>query len=249
MSDATYAIGDIHGHLHKLQQLHALIEKDRKKHNTHTAKIVHIGDLTDRGPDSCGVINYLINGINNHQPWVVVKGNHDRLFQMFVDNPTWIDRRLRPDFTWLHERMGGVETLASYGIEGGADRAVSDLQAAARKAVPSVHLDFLRTLPLRHQTADLLFVHAGIRPDVAIDKQVEDDMLWIRQEFIESKVDFGPLVIHGHTMVNNIEHRKNRLNIDTGAGRGDALSAVVIDHGRVWQISDGGRFEVPVLDA
>ncbi len=240
MSTAIYAIGDIHGHLDKLKAVHNLIAQDKAANGHTDAPVVHVGDLTDRGPDSCGVIDHLITGRAAGQPWIVIKGNHDRLFQKFLEDPNWVDHRLRADFTWLHTRMGGQTTLASYGVTD-TGRNAHDLWADARDLVPAEHGDFLRNLPLYHTAPGLLFVHAGIRPGIAIDNQAEDDLMWIRDDFLRHIDSHGPLVVHGHTMVQQIEHHGNRVNIDTGAGRGDALSAVVIEGKKVWLLTPDGR--------
>jgi serine/threonine protein phosphatase 1 len=243
MSSAIYAIGDIHGHLDKLKAVHALIAQDQAANGHAGASVVHIGDLTDRGPDSRGVIEHLITGRAAGKPWVVIRGNHDRLFQMFLKDPNWVDHRLRADFTWLHSRMGGQTTLASYGITD-TGRDAHDLWADARDLVPATHADFLADLPLYHTAPGSLFVHAGIRPGIAIDDQAEDDVLWIRDDFLLHRGPHGPLVVHGHTMVHQVEHHGNRVNIDTGAGRGDALSAIVIEGDQVSLLTPNGRHAV-----
>jgi serine/threonine protein phosphatase 1 len=241
LTQTIYAIGDIHGHLDQLKRVHALIDQDQIAQGIKGAKVVHIGDLTDRGRNSRGVIEHLLNGRASGKNWTVIKGNHDRLFQKFVDEPSWVDHRLRSDYNWLHPRMGGQETLASYGINATAERSWLDLATEARDTVPATHIDFLRDLPLYHQHDDLLFVHAGIRPDVEIGDQDKDDLMWIRAGFLDHTASFGPLVVHGHTMVHTVENHGNRLNIDTGAGRGDALSGVVIEGRQIWVLEPQGR--------
>jgi serine/threonine protein phosphatase 1 len=241
LSNPIYAIGDIHGHLDQLRRVHDLIGRDQLAQGLSNAPVVHIGDLTDRGPNSRGVIEFLMTGRAAGQNWTVIKGNHDRFFQMFVEDPNWSDKRLRTDLNWLHPRMGGLETLASYGIDATAERSWLDLATEAQGAVPPSHIEFLASLPLYYQTEGLLFVHAGIRPGIAIVDQVEDDLMWIRDGFLDHTGSFGHLVIHGHTMVHQVDYRSNRLNIDTGAGRGDDLSAVVIEDGQVYLLSPQGR--------
>ncbi|MCX8509981.1 MAG: serine/threonine protein phosphatase, partial [Rhodobacteraceae bacterium] len=151
---------------------------------------------------------------------------------------------LRPDLDWLHERLGGGTTLASYGVAGAGERFLHDLHAEARRAVPQAHLDFLDALPNYHLRGDCLFVHAGIRPGVDLHDQTEDEYLWIRKEFHEDTRDHGALVIHGHTPVGKVTHYGNRLNIDTGAGYGKAMSAVVIEGRTVFQLTGTGRVQV-----
>jgi diadenosine tetraphosphatase ApaH/serine/threonine PP2A family protein phosphatase len=241
MTTPVYAIGDIHGHLDQLLRVHELIEQDQAKQSYDNAPVVHIGDLTDRGPDSRGVIQNLIDGREAGKNWIIIKGNHDRFFQMFVQDPNWVDTHLRPELTWLHQRMGGLETLKSYGIDAIATRTWLDLASEAQAKVPAAHTAFLRGLPLYHRHEDLLFVHAGLRPAVALEDQAENDLMWMREPFLSHRESHGPLVIHGHTMVDQVEHHGNRVNIDTGAGRGDDLSAVVIEGRTLWLLTNTGR--------
>lgn len=237
----TYSIGDIHGHLDKLQTLHGLIESDRDACGDPACPVVHIGDLVDRGPDSRGVIEYLRLGQAAGQPWVVLKGNHDRMFRGFMADPDYHDPRLRRDLYWLHERLGGVETLASYGVKGAGERFLHDLHAEALAAVPPAHIAYLDGLPTHCLRGECLFVHAGVRPGVDLHDQSEDDLLWIRNEFLTDDRDHGALIVHGHTPVGRVDCHPNRLNIDTGAGYGKAMSAVVIEGRAVWQITAKGR--------
>ncbi len=114
----TYAIGDIHGHLAKLQEVHDWIEEDCRKNADRGSRVVHIGDLVDRGPDSAGVIAFLREAISSGAPWVVLKGNHDRMFTGFMADPNSKDPGLRSDLSWLDPRLGGAATLASFGVAG-----------------------------------------------------------------------------------------------------------------------------------
>lgn len=242
-----YAIGDVHGHLSKLQDAHALIEADRAAHTTPDTGVVHIGDLCDRGPDTKGVIDFMLNGVRAGRPWVVLKGNHDRMFARYLEADPWHDPRLWPGLSWQHPRLGGLATLASYGVDTDPERDPDDIHRDARQAVGRDHPRFLLSRPLYHRAGDLLFVHAGIRPGVALSDQDEIDLLWIREDFLTDTTDHGPLVVHGHTMVDRVELHPNRLNIDTGAGRGDDLSAVVIEGRRVWRLTPQGRQQVAPL--
>ena len=240
----TYAIGDIHGHLDKLRALHRLIDDDRVACGDRAAPVVHIGDLVDRGPDSRAVIDFLMAGAAAGQPWVVLRGNHDRMFRGFMADPDYHDPRLRRDLSWLHERLGGGDTLAAYGVMGAGERLLHDLHADAVAAVPPAHLAYLDGLPTYFLRDTCLFVHAGVRPGVDLHDQSEDDLLWIRNEFLNEGRDHGALVVHGHTPVDRIEHLGNRLNIDTGAGYGKPMSAVVIEGRSVWQLTPRGRVAV-----
>lgn len=242
--DRVYAIGDVHGHLDKLKSAHALIAEDRVRCGDMDALIVHVGDLVDRGPDSRGVIQYLMDGQARGENWVVLKGNHDRMAALFLRDIPMVDHMLLYDFNWFHSRIGGVETLASYGVEVPEGIRTYQLHAAALAAVPKAHRDYLEGLPVMHRVGDLCFVHAGIRPGVALEDQVEDDLIWIRQEFHNSNADHGPLIVHGHTPVDEVTHYGNRLNIDTGAGHGKAIGVVVIEGRVAWLLGAGGRKDV-----
>ncbi|WP_347311633.1 metallophosphoesterase [Defluviimonas sp. SAOS-178_SWC] len=241
----TYAIGDIHGHLDKLEAAHSLIAADRAENGDREAPVVHIGDLVDRGPDSCGVIDYLLRGIAGRAPWVVLKGNHDRMFANFLVDPDSHDPGLREGLHWTDPRLGGGTTLASYGVAGTGERLLFDLHEEAVAAVPEAHVAFLGGLNLHFQRGAALFVHAGIRPGIPVERQAEDDLLWIRRDFLDDPRDHGMLVVHGHTPVDAPCHYGNRLNIDTGAGYGKPLTAVVIEGHQVWHLTEGGR--VPIL--
>ncbi|WP_343080553.1 metallophosphoesterase [Ostreiculturibacter nitratireducens] len=243
----SYAIGDIHGHLDKLRAAHDLVAADRRAVGDDTAPVVHVGDLVDRGPDACGVIEHLIGGIASGLNWVVLKGNHDRMFSLFLDEEPRHDTGLRAGLAWLDPRLGGGITLASYGVTSADERPIAEVHAEARARVPKGHADFLANLPAWHLVGEALFVHAGIRPGVDLCHQSEDDLLWIRGDFLDDPHDHGPLVVHGHTPVSAVTHYGNRLNIDTGAAYGGPLSAVVIEGRAVWLLTDAGR--VPILPA
>lgn len=240
----TYAIGDIHGHLNLLLEAHRLIEDDR----TDDAPIVHIGDLVDRGPDSRGVVEYLRAGIAAGQNWIVLKGNHDRMFQAFLQDARVNDPGLRPDLGWLNPRLGGATTLASYGVQNAADRPVTPVFDEARLAVPQSHRDFLASLPFSYQRGEAVFVHAGIRPGVKMEFQTEDDFVWIREPFLSDLTDHGPLIVHGHTALDAATLYNNRLNLDSGAAYGGPLSAVVIEGRDVFLLTAKGRVQFTAVE-
>lgn len=234
-----YAIGDIHGRLGLLQSAHALIAADDAAHGG-GGQLVHVGDLLDRGPDSRGVVEYLMRGQAEGRPWVVLRGNHDRFLPRFMRQPGWIDAGLASGRHWLdHVSLGAAETLASYGVHHDGDHARTHREAL--RAVPETQLRWLETLPLWHLTPGALFVHAGIRPGVDLARQTEQDLLWIRGGFLDDRSDHGPLVVHGHTVVDHVTHFGNRLAIDTGAAYGGPLSVVVFDGGWPQLLTPGGR--------
>lgn len=237
----AYAIGDIHGQLDKLKAVHALIDADRAQVGDMDAPVVHLGDLVDRGPDSAGVIRHLREGIAAGAPWVVLKGNHDRLFEKFLTDPNWRDPQMRPDVTYLNPVVGGAQTLMSYGLFRTTSFHIKTAHRKAIEAVPVADIDFLASLPLRHVHGACLFVHAGIRPGVPFEDQTEQDQLWIREPFLSDTRDHGPLIVHGHTAIERPMHYRNRVNLDSRAGYGGALTAVVIEGRDVFVLTPAGR--------
>jgi serine/threonine protein phosphatase 1 len=238
----AYAIGDIHGHIGLLQGVHDLIAKDMAQNGA--APVVHVGDLVDRGPDSRGVIDWLMAGIAAGQDWVVLKGNHDRMFRRFLRDPMEPEHGLRPDLSWLHPRLGGIETLQSYGVRSPGDRPVIKVHADADAAVPEAHRAFIDARPTSHRIGELLFVHAGIRPGIALEDQTETDLLWVRDPFLTHTASHGPLVVHGHTAIDTPTHYGNRVNIDSSAAYGGPLSAVVIEGREVFHLTPAGRLRL-----
>ncbi len=239
-----YAIGDIHGHLGELTRAHRLIAEDRARIGDDASEVVHLGDLCDRGPDTKGVLDFLLAGLERGEPWVVLKGNHDRLMSYFLEDEPRSDPYLMVGWSWFNDGVGGIETLRSYGIEIARKERLFMLHARARDAVPEAHRAFLADLPAFHETEDQIFVHAGLRPGVPMADQIETDLLWIRREFHDDTRDHGKLVVHGHTPVKTVTHYGNRLNVDTGAGHGRPISAVAIEGKKVWALTDAGRKRV-----
>lgn len=239
----TYAIGDIHGHIELLREVHAWIAADQAKHGA--APIIHVGDLVDRGPDCRAVVEYLRAGIEAGQDWIVLKGNHDRMFTNYIRDINYHDPCLRTDLSYLHPRIGGSATLESYGVKNAADRPLAPVHAEAVAAVPETHLKFLESLPIYHQRGEVIYVHAGIRPGIPIEQQVEDDLVWIRKGFLEDTRDFGALIVHGHTAIDRPTHYGNRLNIDSSAAYGGPLSAVVLEGRNAFNLL--GPWREPIL--
>lgn len=237
MQKPIYAIGDIHGHHDKLAQLVLDIEKDGGPE----AQIVFLGDYADRGPDSRGVLALLSEGRKAGRNWVFLKGNHDRMFEWFMEDAPRPDPHMMVELSWLHPRLGGDTTMASYGVDAGPRRRLRDVHTDARAAVPADHVAFLRDLRLSYETDDLFFCHAGIRPNVPLDQQDEEDLVWIRQEFHTHTTPHPKLIVHGHTPVDTVMHYGNRVNLDTGAGYGKPLSAAVFDQDGVWHLTPAGR--------
>ena len=240
----SYAIGDVHGQLALLQEVHRWIEADRRRTGDQDAPVLHLGDLVDRGPDSAGVLRFLREGIAGGAPWVVLKGNHDRLFERFLTRPDWADPNLRSGFSYLHPAVGGAATLMSYGLYRRSSFHLKEARQEALEAIPPEDIAFLETLPLFCEYDAVLFVHAGLRPGVPLDQQNEQDLLWIREPFLSDTRDHGLLVVHGHTAIPQPVHYRNRVNIDSSAGYGGPLTAVVIEGRRVWSLTDQGRHDL-----
>lgn len=253
-----YAIGDIHGQKEMLDQALALIEADGGP----DAEIVFLGDYTDRGPDSRGVLETLIAGQAAGRNWHCIKGNHDRMFHDYVVAGREHDSRVKSGISWINKRLGGITTLASYGVSGDAhflhpagggletlqsydigtqSLSPDALRKRAARAVPQAHLEFLDGLPLTYQSGDLLFVHAGIRPGVPLDQQDPDDLIWIRDGWLEDTRDHGPLIVHGHTALDAPQHYGNRINLDGGAGYGRPLIPAVFEGRECWLLTPQGR--------
>jgi len=206
------------------------------------ARVVFLGDYIDRGPDSRGVIELLMNGLATGKNWVCLKGNHDQMFSLFMED---CHAQLTVHYHWLDDRLGGKETLASYGVRVDNNDQKQDVYMSSLATVPAEHIEFLDSLPHSHQENNLLFVHAGIRPGVPIDKQDPHDLLWIRDEFLDDKRQHPFTVVHGHTPVEKARHYGNRVNLDTGSGYGRHLTAALFEGAHCWIFTDEGK--VPLV--
>ncbi len=239
-----YAVGDVHGHLEKLREAHRRITLDCADAGG-PAPVVHVGDLVDRGPDSRGVIEFLKDGLERGEDWVVLRGNHDQLFADFAGGGDGSDPKLRKGINWLDTIMGGDKTLASYGAKKRVLESKAAFRNRARAAIPQEHIAFILNLPLWHQTHDMIFVHAGIRPGFPMEAQDEDDLMWIRDDFLWQLNDHEALIVHGHTPVDEPTHYGNRVNIDSGAGWGKELVPVVFEGDMCFALTANGREETP----
>jgi serine/threonine protein phosphatase 1 len=238
-SETIYAIGDIHGQRPMLEDALDRIERDGG------GRVVFLGDYVDRGPDSKGVIDLLATGVNEGRDWICIKGNHDRLFEWYVTPPEpRHDPHLLISYHWLHPNIGGVATARSYDLEVQEHMRQGFVARLLRDAMPDSHLPFLQNCKLMHREGGLLFVHAGIRPGVPLDRQDEEDLVWIRQEFHNDPRDHGVFVVHGHTPVETPDFRSNRLNLDTGAGFGRPLSIAVFEGEEKFLLTPSGRLRL-----
>jgi serine/threonine protein phosphatase 1 len=218
----VYAVGDIHGRLDLLEQVLSRIDADLAHRPPVQALQVFLGDYIDRGPASREVVERLILRGRTHAS-VFLKGNHELFPAAFLRDPASLDE-------W--RQLGGAETLASYGVRPPAEpdpQQAFAVAAAFHAALPRHHREFLDRLQPRFVCGDFFFVHAGVRPGVPLAEQAEEDLLWIRDEFLGSDEDFGKVVVHGHTPVLEPDVRDNRINIDTGAYATGRLTCLVID--------------------
>lgn len=243
MTRPIYAIGDIHGYRGELDHALALIKAD----GGCNARTVFLGDYIDRGPDSRGVIDTLIDGQAKGHDWITLRGNHDTYLPRFWHAGEAFTSKGHPDLPWWAARLGGDATLASYGIEieGKTDAQILE---ETRQKVPKEHCDFLATCPLYHQEPGLIFVHAGLRPGLPLEEHSEEDLMWIREPFLSDPRDHGALVVHGHTAIDAPRHYGNRINLDGSTGWGSPLYPAVIEDDGVWLLTDAGRQPLQPVD-
>ncbi|MBE9545963.1 MAG: serine/threonine protein phosphatase [Proteobacteria bacterium] len=211
--EKIFAIGDIHGCLHKLKSIMANIDIDAKNDT-----LIFIGDYIDRGPDPKGVVDFVLGLRESINHIIFLKGNHE---QMFLDY-------LRDDkYKGIFLANGGGRTLSSYGFVETAE--------GAKVNVPENHMQFFKSLLPYYETDDYIFVHAGLRPDIPLEEQDTDDLIWIRYEFIRSSHDFGKTVVFGHTPLSRPLIESNKIGIDTGAVFGGSLTCVELPEVRIHQ--------------
>lgn len=204
----TYALSDLHGCLDKLARLVARCRSDAGSKPT---RFVFLGDFIDRGPDSRGVLEFVMT-MQDHDPGQVIClcGNHEDLALAAIDDPGEIDQ-------WVAYN-GGDKALRSYGV-------------SAPSELPARHVDWMRALATHHDDGRRFFVHAGVNPSRALDHQDRHDLLWIREPFLSDARDYGRFIVHGHTPVKGGQPdlRNNRVNIDTATVMGGPLTAAVFD--------------------
>ena len=210
-----FAIGDIHGCLSKLEALIPQIEIDRDNDT-----LVFIGDYIDRGDDSKGVIDFLLDLRERIGTVVCLKGNHEEMFLDYLCNGK---------NEGMYLLNGGDATIASYGYR--------ETRGGVKVDVPETHMNFFRSLLLWYETEQYIFVHAGLRDEISLENQDPSDLLWIRYEFIRSSYDFGKTIVFGHTPVSHAEplFLPGRIGIDTGAVYGGPLTCVELLSQKVYQ--------------
>jgi len=243
-----YAIGDIHGHLDLLDGLLAQIFADEQARSGPKGEIIFLGDLINRGPQSAQVIDRLIALKAQRPETRFLLGNHEELFLTALDGNREAIRFL--------DRVGGAETILSYGIPretyDAADyAALSDLLQAA---VPPEHREFLDSFEDMIVEGDYVFVHAGVRPGIPLKRQRPGDLRWIREEFLgesgknDAPVIPGMVVVHGHTIFENIVELPGRIGLDTGAYRSGILSAMAFEGAKRWIIQEKFGTVLGVVD-
>lgn len=228
--ERIYAIGDIHGRRDCLDRLLVAIDDDEKARVAAETTIVFLGDLVDRGNDSKGVIER-VQQVANARRCVLLMGNHEEILIR-----AWEGDR---NATALLHRVGGRETLMSYGVNAAEYDAcdLAELTELVAARVPATHIAFLRGFIDQWQCADYLFVHAGIRPGLRFDAQRPSDLRWIRREFLEDERDHGAMIVHGHSITEDVDERPNRIGIDTGAFASGKLTALGIEGTTRWLLS------------
>jgi serine/threonine protein phosphatase 1 len=223
-----YAVGDIHGRVDLLNQLLDQIAADAAATRNGQTVLAFLGDYVDRGPQSKAVVDALMQLKQTGEEQVILlKGNHEAALLDFLDDPS-------AGPSWAEH--GGRETLLSYGVAPPKHRSDADAWVRTRDdfaaALPDGHVRFMRNLSLWESLGDYVFVHAGVRPGVALDKQEERDLLWIREEFLQSDRAMDKVVVHGHTPVERPSLAAGRIGIDTGAYATGVLTALKL-HGEV----------------
>jgi serine/threonine protein phosphatase 1 len=229
VSFPIYAIGDVHGSLDLLLQAERKILADMAGSSS-PALVILLGDYVDRGRDSCGVLQHLLQPPPAPLRRIALCGNHEQLFSDFLENP-------QDNMHWLD--FGGRQTLLSYGVDidyflhKGRLR-LQPFKDALIGAVPQTHRQLLSSLPIYARIGPYIFVHAGLRPGIPLEVQTDEDMLWIREPFLSEGAGLDLLVIHGHTPVAEPESGPQRIGIDTGAFTTGRLT--------VLKLSDAGLY-------
>jgi serine/threonine protein phosphatase 1 len=217
-----YVIGDIHGRVDLLTNLFDRIDADRGSLAISKTLQVFLGDYVDRGLHSREVIDALI-ARGARCPAVFMKGNHEAYLMEFL-----LDSSILA--SW--RQFGGMATLVSYGLTPtlapDEDESIA-LWRALNRSMPTSHREFLAQLKLFYVCGDFFFAHAGVRPGTSLARQSEQDLLWIREDFIASEQRYEKIIVHGHTPVLDPEIRSNRINVDTGAYATGRLTCLVLE--------------------
>lgn len=215
----VYAIGDVHGRFDLLQAIAGKIRADIESSPADRAVEIFVGDYIDRGPQSRDVVDWLIDVPPLGDERICLLGNHEDLLLAALADPGGLTN-------WLFN--GGDATLASYGVRE-LPRTADAMREACIDAIPQSHRLFFESLPRTVTFGSYLFVHAGVDPSRPLHDQDPQDLVWIRQPFLNADVDFGHIIVHGHTPVVEPDIRPNRINIDTGAVFTGHLTCLVLE--------------------
>ncbi len=208
------AIGDIHGHIRKLDNLLQLIKPKLTPKDT----LLFLGDYIDRGPASKEVIDRLLQVQKERPNTVFLKGNHEDMLLDYLS----LGGKNGGSFVF----NGGAETLRSYG---------------GRNQIPYDHILFFQKLQHFFVCPEYpyIFAHAGIRPGIPLDTSAKEDLLWIREDFLsfQGKFPEGRIVVYGHTPYRSgtVSRQKNKIGIDTGAGYTGPLTAIILPEEEIIQ--------------
>jgi serine/threonine protein phosphatase 1 len=219
----VYAIGDMHGCSHLLDDIDRQIAAEVAADPPEQGVFIGLGDYVDRGPDSAGVLERLAQPHPSGLERILLRGNHEVVMLSAQEDVAALD-------AW--RQLGGVETLLSYGIDFRLATQRGNVQALlplVRMRVPRRHVELLDSTRRSLTVGDYFFCHAGVRPGVALGEQRDEDLFWIREPFLSSGASFGRIVVHGHTPVDEPQIRANRINIDTGAYATNQLTCLVLE--------------------
>ena len=220
----VYAIGDIHGRLDLLKIVHEKILQHAQGY-TGDITVVYLGDYIDRGPHSMQVVDYLLSEPLPDFKSVYLLGNHEDMLLEFIESSHWAVGK-----NWLN--YGGLLTLLSYGVSIEGIHNFNELSKIRTKFLnncPISHRQFFRSLQLSFELGGYFFVHAGIKPKLPLNKQKNDDLLWIRYDFLNSSKQFEKVIVHGHSVTEVPELKSNRIGLDTGACFSGCLSCAVFE--------------------
>ena len=226
----VYAIGDVHGCADELDRLLAMIDADDAGREAAATTTVFIGDLVDRGPASARVLDRMCELVAEDRDVRFLAGNHEEIFARALDGDA---KALR-----LFCRIGGRETAISYGI-GEAEYDLLDydeLAAALDRQVPASHRSFLDRLENMIEIGDYVFVHAGVHPGVPLEDQSRTDLRWIRSPFLDHGRPLAKMVVHGHTIADDLDVQPHRIGIDTGAYATGRLTAIGLEGEDMWRL-------------
>lgn len=217
----AYVVGDIHGRLDLLEELIRAIEEDDFQAGPAETTMILLGDLVDRGPDSAGVIDRARRWQASRRVRILA-GNHEEMFLQAFSSTNMLRHFLK---------HGGRETVLSYGVDQHLynNASLEDLQALMLRYIPEEDRQFVRSFEEYVTLGDYAFVHAGIAPDRPMEQQSRQDLLWIRDPFLGFTGQHSHLIVHGHTIVESVDERDNRIGIDTGAYRTGRLTALVLE--------------------